>query len=119
MLGNRQKQDEIREKNESENAVHCDMLKQTPNACDGCPKNPFNVNKVKENVNSEIVEKWQHAIEYGIELCDLADLGLLGKRDDLSPEEVIVMRSMLHYRKVQDLEFLADSIASRLFFGGK
>jgi hypothetical protein len=49
----------------------------------------------------------------------LADLGLIDKRDELSPEEVIVMRSMLHYRKVQDLEFLADAISSRLFYGGK
>ncbi len=95
------------------------MLIQTPNACDGCPKNPFNANKVRENANTEIVEKWIHAIDYGIELCDLADLGLIDERDELTPEEVIVMRSMLHYRKVQDLEFLADAISSRLFTGGK
>lgn len=95
------------------------MLKASPNACDGCPNNPFNKNKARENVNTKIVEEWEHVIGYGIEMCDLADLGLIDKRDELSPEDVVVMRSMLHYRKVQDLEFLADAISSRLFFGGQ
>lgn len=112
VLGDPKAQEAIRQKNEE--GLHCTMLKQSATACDGCPNNPFNKNK--ENRNEEILEEWRDTIDRGTELIDLAVLGLI--EEELSPEEVIIMRSVYHYRKVQDMEFQAEMISSRLLFGG-
>jgi len=111
-LGNHQSQEVIR--NKYPENKHCKMLMQSANACDGCPNNPFNNNR--EIINEEILEEWRETIEFGTELIDLAELGLL--KEELCPEEVLIMRSVLAYRKVQNMEFQAEMIAQRLMFGG-
>jgi len=86
------------------------MLLVSANACDGCPKNPFNKNR--KAANERLVVEWEQTIEWGSELLDLVELNLI--REELSPEEVIIMRSVLHYRKVQNMEIQADLIATRM-----
>jgi len=112
LLGDRDAQERVRAKNfdEKKPGVHCRMLMQSPTACDGCPKNPFNDNK--EVRNQEVLDEWRSTIDYGTELLDLAQLGLIER--ELSPEEVIIVRSVMHYRKVQDMEFQAELISQRL-----
>jgi hypothetical protein len=114
VLGNRTKQEEIRQKNTE--GLHCVMLQQSPTACDGCPNNPYNKNVKRKN--NELVEEWQGSISRGLELMDLSELGLIDQVSDLTPEEVIILRSMLHFRKAEEMDQLSGLIASRLMGAG-
>jgi len=96
---------------------HCIMLQQSPTACNGCPNNPYNENR-KES-NDALVEIWGDWISYGLELVDLVELGLIDRESELAPEEVMVMRQCLHYRRMEDMELQANMIASRMYGGKK
>ena len=114
VLGNRTKQEEIRQKNPD--GLHCIMLQQSPTACDGCPNNPYG--KSKQTKNNQMVEEWEGTISRGLELVDLAELGLIDQVSELTPEEMIILRSMLHFRKAEEMDQLSGLIASRLMSSG-
>ena len=94
-LGDRKKQDEIREKNPG--ASHCKLLLISPSACDGCEKNPFRT-KVKEEIKDHfLVLKHSRLIERISVLYDYVDMGLIRDLSELSPLEAHLLRIVHGY----------------------
>lgn len=107
--GNRELQQAIREGNPE--AVHCPMLEMTPNACDGCPKNPM---QGKRAVNRTIVTDHEAVIEWAIALGNYAELGTLPDITKLRPQEALAAQiALVHKRRVEQ-QYQAKLAANEL-----
>ena len=107
-LGDRETQDLIRE----EEGKHCGLLIKNPEACRGCPKNPYEMGQNKnEGPAVSPVKGWRQLAEEAEELHDLFKLGLL---TDFTPEEFAMIRTAHHYNENRKIEIEGNYIAGKI-----
>ncbi len=113
-LGNREEQELIR--NLHPNGKHCDLLRMSPTACDGCPKNPHS--HEGDSSKLTLTEEDAGLVMMGIGLAQDHELGVIPDPLDLYPEEYELLKLGLELMK----EFREDRLASkiaRMFLGEK
>lgn len=109
LRGNREAQERVRQ--EHPDSVHCPMLQTSPNACDGCPKNPM---EGKRTVNRKLVDDHEHVIEWAITLGNYADMGTLPDISRLRPQEAIAAQIGLVHKRLAEQKQNAKLAASEL-----
>lgn len=94
-LGDRKKQDEIREKNPD--VGHCKLLLMSPTACDGCEKNPFRKKPKQEVQDHYLMLKHASLIDRISVLYDYVSMGLLRDLSEFSTLECMLLRIVHQY----------------------
>ena len=97
VLGDREKQDEIRSKNKD--GKHCFDLMASPNACIGCPKNPIEAKDKKKHVDDGLVRKHGTLIDRITTLYDWIDMGMVRDLGDVSLLEGNLLRIVHNFHR--------------------
>ena len=106
LLGDQAAQDAVRA---NQPGRHCPKLRHDPNACLGCPNNPYEKQGRLEKLAQGATTT--ELVESAFRLHDLAELGLM---DTVHPVEELVLRLTHQYRLAERMNRQAEFIAGRV-----
>ena len=100
VLGDRKEQEKIRSDNPK--GKHCLDLEASPNACVGCPNNPYDKKKEQDRADREEVQKCSSLLEYISVLYDNIEMGIVDAKE-VTALEATCLRTIHNYHRVQKI----------------
>ena len=98
VLGDHEKQEAIRQENPD--GKHCLDLQASPNACIGCPKNPYDHKKKQDREDREEVEKCASLLEFISALYDNIEMGIVDPKE-VTSREAVCLRILHNFHRAQ------------------